>query len=211
MEIQSSCMAAKADIKKIQAAVVAAEGKTSAEFVVALEPQSGHYRDLDLWAGIAAAGFMLLFTIFSPLWFHTLLLPVYLMAVFGVVWFASGRLQGIRRFLASEERFLSQTREAAELLFMRKGISQTRGRTGVLVMVSQLERRIEVVADSGVVRAVDQEEWDTLMAGVQGEFEESDRAATAIRVVERLGEFLKEPLPVAPDDEDELRNMPCLH
>ena len=39
----------------------------------------------------------------------------------------------------------------------------------------------------------------------------NDLAGAAARVVEQLGEFLAEPLPVADDDIDELSNVPHLH
>ena len=62
-----------------------------------------------------------------------------------------------------------------------------------------------------MTRAVDDEKWKELMEEIQGGFDGGDLSATAVQAVEKLGEFLVEPLPVAEDDIDELSNVPSLH
>ena len=49
------------------------------------------------------------------------------------------------------------------------------------------------------------------MGKIQDGFDGSDLSVTAVEAVEKLGEFLAEPLPVAEDDIDELSNIPSLH
>ena len=104
-----------------------------------------------------------------------------------------------------------QVREAAQFHFLKQGVSQTQKRTGVLVLVSQLEQRVEVVADSGIRRAVKDENWEALLVDIQAEYDGEDLVGTATVAVERLGGFLAGPLPVSKDDIDELSNMPALH
>jgi uncharacterized membrane protein len=202
----------KTDTQQIVAAVETAERRTSAEFVVALEPRCGSYRDIDL---LFASGFTflsLLYTLFNPWMIHPAdWLPLNLAIMFGLAWLFSAHTPFIRRLLTGRSRKKRQVEEAAQLLFHQQGVSQTRGRTGIVVLISQTERRVAVIADSGVRRVVGSDQWEELLHSLQPLARGNDLAGAAARVVARLGEFLAEPLPVADDDIDELSNVPHLH
>ena len=204
-------MGRKADVDKIVSAVEKAEKLTSAEFVVALEPCSGSYRDIDLFFAVSLNFIVMLFAFFHPTFVVTLWLPLNLIILFALAWLFSAYTPFIRRLLCSRERLERQVKEQTQLQFLNQGVTQTRGRTGVMVLVSQLEARVAVVADSGVMRAVGDEKWAGLMGGIQDGFDGGDLSVTAVQSVEKLGEFLAEPLPVAKDDIDELSNVPSLH
>ena len=204
-------MGRKADVDRIVNAVETAEKLTSAEFVVALEPRSGSYRDIDLIFAVSLNFAVMLFAFFGPIVVSPDWVPLNLIILFALAWLFSAYTPFIRRLFCSSERMETQVRELAQLQFLNQGVTQTRGRTGVMVLVSQLEKRVAVAADSGVTRSVDDEKWKELMGEIQGGFDGGDLSATAVQAVEKLGEFLAEPLPVAKDDIDELSNVPSLH
>ena len=204
-------MGRKADVDKIVSAVKKAEKLTSAEFVVALEPRSGSYRDIDLFFAVSLNFIVMLFAFFGPLFFSQDWVPLNLIILFASAWLFSAYTPFIRRLFCSSVRMERQVKELAQLQFLKQRVTQTRGRTGVMVLVSQLEKRVVVVADSGVMRAVDDERWKGLMGEIQDGLDEGDLSATAAQAVEKLGEFMAEPLPVAKDDIDELSNVPSLH
>ena len=199
------------DVEIIQEAVGIAEGKTSAEFVVAIQPRSGSYRDVDLLAAAVVTALVMLFAFFGPAEVNPDFVPLNLLLTFGLVWLICSRIPQIRRGLTSEDRRKDQVQQAAGAFFLQYGVSQTRGRTGIIILVSQLERRVEVVADSGIHRAVDAEDWDKLLNEIQAGFNPENLPSTAVMAVERLGDYLKGPLPADPDDEDELTNVPHMH
>ena len=203
-------MAEDGGAKNIQESVRVAESKTSAEFVVAIQPQSGNYRDIDLIAAATVTAAAMLFAFFGPVVVNSDFVPLNLLVVFGLVWLASSKVPHIRRWLTSEERRKGQVKREAGALFLQYGVSQTRGRTGIMILVSQLENRIEVMADSGILRVVENESWSQLMNEIQGGFNSKDLPATAVVTVEMLGDFLRDQLPVEPDDEDELTNVPVI-
>ncbi len=80
-----------------------------------------------------------------------------------------------------------------------------------MILVSQLENQVVVVADSGVMRAVEADAWEAVTAKIQLAYDRKDLSATAAQAVQELGDFLAEPLPVSEDDIDELSNVPTLH
>ena len=200
------------DVQQIVAAVEAAERRTSAEFVVALEPRCGSYRDLDLLFASGVTFLALLYALFNPWTPHSSdWLPLNLAMVFGFAWLFSAQIPLVRRIVAGPTRQKRQVEEEAQLLFHQQGVSQTRGRTGIVVLLSQTERRVAVIADSGVIKAVGTYKWAALRSSFQPLAESDELAAAAAQVVEQLGEFLAESLPVEEDDIDELSNVPRIH
>ena len=156
-------MGRKADVDRIVNAVETAEKLTSAEFVVALEPRSGSYRDIDLIFAASLNFVVMLFAFFGPIVVSPDWVPLNLIILFALAWSFSAYTPFIRRLFCSSQRMERQVRELAQLQFLNQGVTQTRGRTGVMVLVSQLEKRVAVVADSGVTRSVDDEKWKELM------------------------------------------------
>ena len=61
-------------------------------------------------------------------------------------------------------------RARALQLFTRLNISNTMERSGILIYVLLAERKVEIVADTGIVAKVDQAEWDALCAHMTGLF-----------------------------------------
>ena len=204
-------MGRKADVDRIVDAVESAEKQTSAEFVVVLEPCSGSYRDIDLLFAAGVNFIVMLVAFFSPVVVSPDWLPLNLILLFVLAWLFSAYTPFVKNLFCSSKRMEKQVKEWAQLQFLNQNVTQTRGRTGIMVFVSQLEKRVMVVADSGVMRSVDDDNWIILMAEIQDGFDKSDLSKTAVQAVEKLGEFLAKPLPVAEDDIDELSNIPSLH
>lgn len=204
-------MGRKADVDRIVDAVESAEKQTSAEFVVVLEPCSGSYRDIDLLFAAGVNFIVMLVAFFSPVVVSPDWLPLNLILLFVLAWLFSAYTPFVKNLFCSSKRMEKQAKEMAQLQFLNQNVTQTRGRTGIMVFVSQLEKRVMVVADSGVMRSVDDDNWIILMAEIQDGFDKSDLSKTAVQTVEKLGEFLAKPLPVAEDDIDELSNIPSLH
>jgi putative membrane protein len=211
IELINRCMGRDPGLDQIVESMEAAEKQTSAEFVVALEPQSGSYRDIDVTFAAGSNFLFLLLAIFAPVTIDQQWFPLYQVILFGLAWAFSAHTSYVRRVFCSGERFERQAIEKAWLLFHDQGVSQTRGRTGIMVLVSQLEKKVVVAADSGVMRAVEADAWKAVTAKTQMTYDGEDLSATAAKAVQELGDFLTESLPVSEDDIDELSNVPTLH
>ena len=144
-------MSQDTDTARVVDAVEEAESKTSAEFVVALEPSSGSYRDVDLLFAIVFNFVALVFVFFGPIVFDPDWVPLTQSLLFVMAWVFSAYTPYIRRLFCPSARMGQQVREAAQQHFLKQGVSQTAETyRRILVLVSQLEQRVEVVADSGV-------------------------------------------------------------
>jgi putative membrane protein len=117
------------------------------------------------------------------------------------------RLDPIRRALLTEALLEHHVAERARAAFAEHGLTRTAGRTGVLLFVALLERRVVVLADEGIHQVLGPDEsWQEVVelatAGLR-----SDRAVEGLAAaIRRCGEILRAHLPAAPRHVNELPN-----
>lgn len=68
------------------------------------------------------------------------------------------------RLFLRETRASLEVSQYAKVQFLERGLTATAARTGVLVVVSLLERRVEILADRGLDALVSAAEWDAVIA-----------------------------------------------
>src|SRR5438477_7402445 len=144
----------------IGAAVREVEARTNAEIVVAVRGRSGTYRHADYLFGAIIAFIGLLFVLFSPFEFHTFWIPFDVIALFVAGAFVSSRGDWIRRCLTTKAFRAKAARAGAAAMFYEAGIANTSAENGLLIYLSLLERRMEVIADRGVLKAVPPLQWN---------------------------------------------------
>ena len=195
---------------RIESAIAAAESTTSGEIVPLLVRRSstiGH-------VPVLAFCFLLIALLLTELpgvledWLggHSLfwMAASWLLAAAGAALLA--RLDSVQRLLIPQLDEVRQVDRRAQLEFYELELSQTEGRTGVLLMVSLMEHRAVVLADRGISEKVDEKIWqevvDLMIEGVKAR----DLAAGMSRAVLRCGELLAPHFPIAAGDENELRD-----
>jgi len=186
-------------------AVRAVEERSAAEVVVLVRARSGPYLHASILAGAIAAYVTLWFQLFSP-WEYSLLLIQVAPAVVGIaVGALTSRRPDVQRRLTPRPIREDYVRTAARAAFHDSGVADTRGRTGILVYVSRLERGAEVVADRGVREAVDGAAWTRAAEVIRSSVDvrEPDAAVVAAAIAS-LGDVLAPVLPRATDDLNEL-------
>lgn len=94
-------------------------------------------------------------------------------------------------------------RRAVELF--RTGCElKTRGRTGVLIYLSLIEHRAEIVADQAIADQVEPDVWGEAMAVLVDEVKAGRPGQGMAAAVEKVGEVLKRILPPTLDNPNEL-------
>jgi len=197
------------DLRKIHDAVQAAERRTRGEIVPMVVPSSARYIEARYIAGLV-----------TSLWALTALLtldqgwaqyerhPGWI--VLGVVlayalghW--AGSLSSFIRFFMSRERMAFKVRRRAELAFYEHGLHKTREGTGILIMASLLERRVQVLADRAINERVPPGTWDNLVQEMIREITDGRPTEAFCRAIARCGDLLSQHFPAAPgDNPDEL-------
>ncbi len=193
--------------KKVARAIEEIEKQTAAEIVVAVRRRCGHYRHTDFAVGAVLAFATILFVLFAPQPFAMEKTPIDVVVAFAIGALVSANVAPLRRLLTSRRLMSANVRTAARAAFYDMRIARTTGRTGILVVVSIFERRVEIVLDSGVKPEELGAEWPGIVAAIEA----SARGVSLDRFLAALGAMtppLARALPVQPDDVDELPNEP---
>ncbi|MDQ0503982.1 TPM domain-containing protein [Xanthobacter agilis] len=95
-------------------------------------------------------------------------------------------------------------RAAAVEAFLAHGVSQTDGRTGILIFVAARERFVEVVADAGVHTPLGPVAWAEICDVVSRQASRGTLADGLVAAVRKAGELLAGPLPQRPGDVNEI-------
>lgn len=164
-------MLTRAETSAIEARVAEVEARTGVQVVTAVVAKSYAYPQLPWKAfalGAAIAGFVVvLVDTLRPDWASARTALAHAVTILGtgaacavLTLFAPAFA---RLFLRPPRRDL-EVRRHAESLFVRHRLTGTAERTGVLLLVSLFERKIEVLADAGFRDRVSAADWHAVVA-----------------------------------------------
>jgi putative membrane protein len=187
-------------------AVARAERATSGEIVPMLVARSDSYADLRAGASallsLAAGALLLAVAPRLARWIVPTQIGVFAAAVWVLHW------RPLLRALVPARLATARVHRAAVLAFHDQGLRETRDRTGILLYVSLLERRVVVLADRGIHARVPDGTWDDVVYRVLDGIRKrraDDGLCDAIRL---CGEHLATHFPPRPDDANELADGP---
>lgn len=193
--------------ENIELTVKQAESLTSGEIVPMLVDSSYDYPRAELiGAGTLslATGLIIswLFGQESIWWF----LPAFVIG-FPIFQLIIRNFPGLKRKLIHPDELTAEVKEKAVVSFIEQGLHETRDRTGILILISLFEHRVQVLADSGINAKVPPHTWDEIVAIIIDGLKKDNTASAVCQAVERCGELLQEHFPRKHDDEDELPNL----
>lgn len=183
------------------------EKNTDAEIVIVVRGRSGSYRHADYLWGMLAAFIGLLFLLFSPFDFHTYWVPFDVVALFVAGAFASSRSDLLRRLFTSRTFRSQAVRTGGAAMFYEAGIANTQAENGLLVYLSLFERRLEVFADRGVLKAVPPLKWNNAVFQLK-EAGQKPEPAALLKALRDLGALLAEHMPATGENPNELADGP---
>lgn len=192
------------DRERIREAVVAAERRTSGEFVTVVARAADDYTYIPLlWAAGVAMVLPGVLWWFTPLPTHALLIAE--AAVFIVLALVL-QVPVLRRRVIPAAVARRRATLLARAQFLAQGLHRTRERTGVLLFVSVEERYVEILADEGINARVPPGAWQGIVDAFIARVRAGDIAGGFVAAVQSCGDLLAEHFPRAADDVDELPN-----
>lgn len=201
------------DRRQIEEAIAAAEAETTAEIVPFIATQSDPYPAARWRGGVLGA----LLALCTAVLLRTAALPAltpYLtdLSVLAVA-LGTGAAGAVttsivpaftRALTPPDERDRAVNRRALEA-FMEEEVFNTTGRTGILLFVSLLEHRIEVLADRGVDAAVDETAWADVAERIRQGIEDDRLTRGLLNGIKQCETVLDaHDLTVETDDENQL-------
>ena len=189
---------------RIRECVRRAEARTSGEIVPMVIERSADYTGTRLMAAIAGALLAACIWLIARPLLHPLWLIVAEGVGFSAILFLLRISPGLLRLMIDKSVIEDAVRHRARLAFFDHGLYRTRDRTGVLILISLLERRVHILADEGINQKVPQSTWDNLVQHLTGGIQRGEAASALCETIEICGQILAEHFPRRPDDRDEL-------
>ena len=192
----------------IESAVKAAEKGNKGEIVPVVVAASGDYGRVSFRLGLL--GFILAALVTSWMhWQYPFVDYFFLLGILiagGISGWLIGRLPSTVRLLIGEKKMAEEVHDAAFAAFARNGLHHTGNETGILIFVSLLEHRVEILADRGIHEKVGEDFWkievQKLILGIR----EKRASETLSEVIRDMGGKLNEHFPASTQDRNELSN-----
>lgn len=183
------------------------EAETDAEIVIAVRRRSGSYRHADYLCGALFSFVSLLLLLFLPWTFEPYWVIFDVLLFFALGLFLCSRSDGLRRALTTKRHRADAVRTGAAAMFYEAGVANTAAEMGLLIYLSLLERRLEVIADRGVMSATPPLKWNDCLFALQQAGRETNPEGLKAALRE-LGALLKEHLPATGENPNELPDAP---
>ncbi|HEX3367028.1 TPM domain-containing protein [Phenylobacterium sp.] len=211
------------DLAAIEAAVKAAEARTTGEIYCVVTEESGHYAETVVaWAaGVALLGPAVLllagvhvtvpdlFSSWSASDVSVAIAQAVRSALVGAI-VVQGALfvitalivaiHPIRRALTPKSVKRHQVHRRAAEHFAAKGLHLTEARTGVMIFVSLGERMAELIADEGIADHVEPHVWDKAMTALTEGLKRGDPEAAFEGAGRQCGDVLAAKFPAPPGE-----------
>jgi putative membrane protein len=193
----------KLDKEQIKLAVEAAEKKTRGEIVPMVLKRSDAYPAAHFRAAIMI-GLALGFALYYLPFYEAEDALIYIWTIMG------GMLLGyclcfhrkIKTFFLSKKEVAEEVHQRALESFFHEGVHNTRERTGILLFISTLEHRAELIADCGINEKVDKEAWDEILRHMLLGLKEGNPGAAISKAVEECGALLEKHFPFTGDQKE---------
>jgi putative membrane protein len=191
---------------RIEAAIHEVEQRTAGEIVVVSVPRSEDYDDMRLVYGAAcalalASSVHLLWPALGAAWL------LWLQAGLTALGWAVFGWAPLVRALVPRARLQESVERRAREEFLEHNVFATRDRSGVLLLLSELEHRVVLLGDAGVHERVQTSGWEHHVQHIIGAIRAGRAADGVCEVVAELGALLAAQFPARPDDRDELSNV----
>lgn len=180
----------------VEQAVGRAEARTSGEIVPVVVARSDGYPGASWKAATMGALVLVVVAEALHLWLGVwgvsapwIMLPAAVGAALG---FAAGALvPWLQRLVLSGQEMDRAVRQRALQAFVEHEVFATRERTGVLILLSLLERRVVVLGDAGINSRVKPGEWDSIVAGIVAGITRGQPGQALVEAIGRCGELLQ--------------------
>ena len=195
----------QASLQRIEQTIVEIEERTAAELVVVSVGQSATYADVRL--GYALAASLLAGAIGHLAW------PA--AGAYELLWLQLGaavlvmfllRLPLVLRYSVRRAQLAAAVDQRARLAFLENAVFATRDRSGVLIVISELEHRVVIMGDAGIHARVQTSGWQAHVSHIIAAIRAGRAEQGVIETLKALGETLSAEFPRKHDDTNELPN-----
>ena len=208
--------------EKIGRLVEEMETGSGGEISVTMIPESDDYafRELLFALAFGILTYVLLAIFINPLgrlvdklfWsVSALTLPLLMFStsfIVSAIFYFLFQIPSLDRLVVGRKRMAEAVRRRALRQFVEAETFNTVDRTGILLFISNLERRVELIADKGINSLVAPETWNEIVAKLVDGMKKKQTEAALEAAIKAIGKLISTHVPRRPDDKNELPNKP---
>lgn len=194
-------------------AVQTAEKMTSGEIVPMVVSKSGEY---PLAAVVCSLSLTIPVSLFltiiigqmiwigpSNMWlflafFGCLFIPVYYLVL---------KTDRLKYYFLNQDHIETEVSKSALAAFYSQGLYKTSADNGILLYISVLEKKVWILADSGINDKISQQTWDSVVDELTTGIKKGQQCTAICTAIDSIGTTLQEYFPYKKDDKDELHNL----
>ena len=203
----------EADLQRIKEAVKQAESKISGEIVPVMVERSGVYAIASHRAALVFAAITFSAIVVIDRYVPSLAIydPLIIFIVVLSMSFLGGMLahffDPVKRLMLTQQHMDKATALKAESSFLEQEVFNTKQRTGIMIFISFFEHEVIVMADKGISKVVQQNEWDHMVSHLIKKIKAGDTVGGLEDCIKKCGEILlANNFVIADDDTNELND-----
>ncbi|MBI2841073.1 MAG: hypothetical protein HYX75_22365 [Acidobacteria bacterium] len=193
------------DLARVNEAIATAERGTAGEIVPVIVGQSSDYKETTYLGGIIGG----IMVYFLAAYTTNVELPSRVLLTLATGYICGALLSqipAVKRLLIGRRFADEEVWRRAALAFQLNQVHHTSARTGIVVLLSLLERTVVVYADQAVASRLEQTTWNGVRDLIVDGIQHGRPADGLIAGISRCGEILSEHFPIQVGDVDELPN-----
>ena len=206
------------NLKKIQEAVAVAEKNTDGEIALAITPSSSSYGFWELLFAVIMGliTFACLIPVSSKLktfidsiyWdmkdYHFSFWLLLIVFISILIFYLIANIPFVDRLIIPKRVKNKAVYNKAIKVFVHSGVYKTKSNTGILLFFSVLERKIQIVVDSGIASKISHSTWKNLADSLAEGFKIKNPTQVIINSIEECGEILAKEFPCQKENPNEL-------
>jgi putative membrane protein len=187
----------------IKEAVEKAESRTSGEILPVILKQSDFYPAAHFRLAIVM-GILFSIIAYNTYDFDDPITLLWVQLPGMITGYALAFIPFFKRLFTTKNEMNEESHQRAIEVYFENKVSMTKDRTGIMIFVSLLEHKVEVLADCGINSKVDKDYWNVLVADLASNIGLGNKTKGMIKAIETCGKSLEKEFPIRSDDTNEV-------
>ena len=197
----------------ISNAVAQLEKNTTGELVPMIVSTSGNYGEYSIIGALALAMPLAVINAYLINWWYydqidtLLFFFIFFLPLFVLFFLILNYMPCLKRLFVPKDVMEEEVRETAAAAFFTQGLNNTKNASGVLLYISVFERRVWILADSGINSKLPEGTWDGIVADLTKGLKQKKNGEVIVTAINRIGELLISNFPANGDSTNELPDL----
>lgn len=182
------------------------EKKTNGEVVPAIVEQSDFYPASHFRLSLIISFLLSILFYLVPYEWSDTIYYIYIQVIGLVLGYFLAFKSSIKKLFSTSSELNEETHQMALEMFHKMQVHNTVERNGVLLFVSVLEHRVEIVPDISIDKVVDKKEWKNVIKQMIPELKKSNYELALKLGINEIGKILEQHFPKTDCDKNTIEN-----